>query len=340
MVDHEAHSRVNRQSLIDETPVNDLEVSRTDVRSYQPFNGMSFTNEDLLTCPATQLVFDLDNHEWYSVNITDLQPKDWRPESFDRLVMNPTRKDTLKRITMTSFRKTETASHDAIEGKGKGLVLLLYGPPGVGKTMTAEALAQLMHKPLLKVNLGRLSSHKRWEQALDQIFDNGEAWKAILLIDEAEVVLEKRTFERMTQNSWISVFLRKLEYYQGVLILTTNLIDCMDDAFESRIMYPIQFEELSQEDRRQIWIGFIEHLKIPDRHKKELLTNVDKWSEAEINGRQIRNTFTMAENLAESDGRSNRLTADHIDQILEVIIEFTEYNKNKYSKKKKGYLAY
>lgn len=144
----------------------------------------------------------------------------------------------------------------------------------------------------------------------------------------------------MTQNSWISVFLRKLEYYQGVLILTTNLVDCMDDAFESRISYPMQFAELSQEDRRQIWTDFIKHLNAPDRHRKELLAEVDRWSEAEINGRQIRNIFTMAERLALSDGPSGRLTPDHVDKIFDVTLEFTEFNKNKYSKKKKGILTY
>jgi SpoVK/Ycf46/Vps4 family AAA+-type ATPase len=339
-VDPKAESLLNKQSDIDDVTVNNLEVYAVDSRSHQPFNLSSFSDEDYSRCPATQYVFDLDDHGWYSVNVMDVKPKQWKPESFDRLVMDASRKSILQRITTTSLDTATSASHDAIEGKGRGLVLLLHGPPGVGKTMTAEALAELTKRPLLKVNLGRLSSHKKWEQALEQVFDNGEAWKAILLIDEAEVVLEKRTFERMVQNSWISVFLRKLEYYQGVLILTTNLVDCMDDAFESRISYPIHFEELSQEDRRQIWIGFIEHLSTLDRYKKELLQEVDKWSEAEINGRQIRNIFTMAENLCSSDGKSGRLTAEHIDKILDVTLEFTEYNRNKYSKKKKGYLTY
>jgi hypothetical protein len=70
--------------------------------------------------------------------------------------------------------------------------------------LTAEVLSEFTKRPLLKVNLGRVASHRKWEQALEQIFINAEDWKAILLIDEAEIVLEKRTFERMLHNSWIS----------------------------------------------------------------------------------------------------------------------------------------
>jgi hypothetical protein len=65
-------------------------------------------------------------------------------------------------------------------------------------------LSEVTKRPLLKVNLGRISNQKNWEQSLEQIFFNAEAWNAILLIDEAEIVLEKRTFKRMTQHSWIS----------------------------------------------------------------------------------------------------------------------------------------
>jgi hypothetical protein len=70
--------------------------------------------------------------------------------------------------------------------------------------LTAEVLSELTQRPLLKVNLGRIASHDSWEEALEQIFFLAEEWHAILLIDEAEIVLEERTFERMTQNSWIS----------------------------------------------------------------------------------------------------------------------------------------
>jgi len=70
--------------------------------------------------------------------------------------------------------------------------------------LTAEVLSEFTKRPLLKVNLGRVASHRKWEQTPEQIFINAEDWKEILLIDEAEIVLEKRTFERMLHNSWIS----------------------------------------------------------------------------------------------------------------------------------------
>lgn len=65
-------------------------------------------------------------------------------------------------------------------------------------------LSETTKKPLLKVHLGKLAEHPNWEQSLEYTFYTAESWDAILLIDEAEIVLEKRTFERMTQNSWIS----------------------------------------------------------------------------------------------------------------------------------------
>lgn len=217
--------------------------------------------------------------------------------------------------------------------------------------MTAEVLSEYSKRPLLKVNLGRVATHKKWEQTLESIFHNAEDWSAILLIDEAEIVLEKRTFERMTQNSWISgklippssgvkanlltVFLRKLEYYQGILILTTNLVDCMDEAFQSRISYPIQFRELGREDRHQIWSDFINNMKMMPAYKKNLLNEVDRWSHNEINGRQIRNVILMAENIAASDEDHPRLLPSHIDELLNVTLEFCDYNQHNTSRAKR-----
>ncbi|MCJ1397826.1 hypothetical protein MMC11_001022 [Xylographa trunciseda] len=162
----------------------------------------------------------------------------------------------------------------------------------------------------------------------------------------------------MTQNFWISgplpltpslhplsssasiVFLRKLEYYQGILILTTKLIDFINDAFESRISYPVQFPELSKDHRRQIWKDFIEDINMLTAYKRSLLECVDQWAAAEINGRQIRNIISMAENLVISDEQHPRLTPEHVEKILNVTLEFSGYNKRNAARVKMDYLAY
>ncbi|MCJ1389642.1 hypothetical protein MMC18_002499 [Xylographa bjoerkii] len=341
IVDSDARSKAIKQCQINSQPF----LEHPDFRSRDSINradysSCQFTEDDYLQCPASVTVFNLDDHEWYSVDTLHLKEKNWRPAVFDRLVVDTDTKDRLRRLAKANAQKEMESSRDVIEGKGKGTVLLLHGPSGVGKTMTAEVLSELTKKPLLKVNLGRISTHINWEQSLEQIFYNAESWKGILLIDEAEIVLEKRTFERMAQNSWISVFLRKLEYYKGILILTTNLIDCIDSAFESRISYPVQFPELSKDDRRQIWKGFIENMNMLTAYKRSLLEWVDKWAAAEINGRQIRNIISMAEDLASSDEQHPRLKPEHVEEILNVTLEFSRYNKSNVARVKKDYFAY
>jgi hypothetical protein len=95
-----------------------------------------FTDEEFMLCDSTLQVFSLDDHEWYLIDINRLKEKVWRPETFNRLVLDQDKKDTLLRLAKTNSRLVQGGkSKDIIEGKGKGIVLLLHGPPGVGKTV-------------------------------------------------------------------------------------------------------------------------------------------------------------------------------------------------------------
>jgi len=96
-----------------------------------------FTEEDFMICPISIVVYGLDNHEWFSVDVDKLKEKNWNPKAFGRLVLDQDRKDTLIRLASTNSRLVQAnKSKDVIEGKGKGVVLLLHGPPGVGKTVS------------------------------------------------------------------------------------------------------------------------------------------------------------------------------------------------------------
>ena len=123
-------------------------------------------------------------------------------------------------------------------GKGKGLIGLFCGRPGCGKTLTAEAVADLYQVPLYVVTAGELGIEPdKVDKKLADIFRVAKMWNAVVLIDEAEVFLQQRTASDIKRNALVTIFLRQLEYYQGILILTTNLLDQCDAALESELYH-------------------------------------------------------------------------------------------------------
>jgi hypothetical protein len=112
---------------------------------------------------------------------------------------------------------------DVIEGKGQGLVVLLHGPPGVGKTLTAETIALATGRPLLTASVTEIGvNYQLAEKNLTEVFVDAARWEAVLLMDEAEVFVEQRSYQDMKQNALVSVMLRCLEYFQGKPSLPTQ----------------------------------------------------------------------------------------------------------------------
>lgn len=113
---------------------------------------------------------------------------------------------------------------DLIPGKGQGRVVLLHGPPGVGKTATAEAVAADMNRPLLAMSYADLGEKPdEIETRLKEIFRYGRRWDCVLLLDEADVFLMKRDSVNTARNAIVSVFLRNFEWYPGIIFLTSNI---------------------------------------------------------------------------------------------------------------------
>ena len=112
-----------------------------------------------------------------------------------------------------------------VRGKGRGLIGLLSGRPGSGKTLSAEAVSQLTRKPLYTVSAGELGEKpQEVDEKLTMILALAVTWDAVVLLDEADVFLQTRDDNNITRNALVSIFLRQLEYFEGLLILTTNRI--------------------------------------------------------------------------------------------------------------------
>lgn len=245
-------------------------------------------------------------------------------------------------------------SIDIIEGKGQGLVILLHGPPGVGKTLTAETIALTTGRPLMTVSVAEIGvTAQEAEKSLTPVFADAARWEAVLLMDEADVFVEERTKGDLQRNALVSVLLRSLEYYKGksnrsaictsltehpgIIILTTNRARTIDAALQSRIQLAIRYKDLTTAQKTRIYQNKLEY--IPDEefeNKEELLSQlklsplVAKANKA--NGRQIRNIITYARALAKSEGA--KLTLLHLTRVDQVTSEFTESMKDVFTRQR------
>ncbi len=142
---------------------------------------------------------------------------------------------------------------------GKGVTVLFAGPSGVGKTMAAEIVANELDIDLYKIDLSSVVSKYigETEKNLDRIFQAAENANAILFFDEADALFGKRSEVKDSHDRYanieISYLLQKMEMYDGVAILATNLRQNLDEAFLRRLAFTVHFPFPDEHDRRRIW---------------------------------------------------------------------------------------
>ncbi|KAK8040996.1 AAA family ATPAse [Apiospora phragmitis] len=123
-----------------------------------------------------------------------------------------------------------------------------------------------------------------------------------------------------------------LEYYRGILFLTTNRLGSMDVAFQSRVSLAVRFSPLTAALRRQIWLNFITRLDpLELQGREELLARLDDVQEWDLNGRQIRNVLRMAQSIALArEKRRGAMSFAHVEQIVNETLRFQHYFEEGY----------
>lgn len=162
------------------------------------------------------------------------------------------------------------------------------------------------------------------ETELRETFEYAVNWKAVLLLDEADVFLQERDIHDLKRNALVSVFLRELEYFDGIMFLTTNRPGALDEAFQSRIHITLRLPDLDSDSRLKIWSIFVRELEISLQDKQTLMKNIDKEIGSEnLNGRQIRNCVRAALAMAAQD--NVQISSRHIVDVVEIGKKFTTY---------------
>ncbi|WP_315766026.1 MULTISPECIES: ATP-binding protein [unclassified Bradyrhizobium] len=195
------------------------------------------------------LMFHLELHHYIWVHADDMEPYAYQPDLKQKLVLPEEQTDLIDILTA----EMDLLMDDIVAGKSGGTTVLCAGPPGVGKTLTAEVYAEIIGRPLYRVHSGQLGLNvAAMENALKEALTRAQRWGAVMLIDEADVYIKRRE-DDMTMNAVVGVFLRVLEYFNGLLFLTTNRIDDIDEAIVSRCIALIKFTSPDAEARRRIW---------------------------------------------------------------------------------------
>lgn len=189
---------------------------------------------------------------------------------------------------------------------GKGTNVLFAGPPGTGKTMAADIIAHDLRLDLYKIDLSTVVSKYigETEKNLSRIFTEAETSNAILFFDEADALFGKRTEVRDSHDRYanleISYLLQKMEEYEGVVILATNLHKNMDDAFKRRLHFIVEFPFPDIPDRRRIW----EQIWPADTPRDPNLDLDFIAEQIVVTGGNIRNIALASAFLAAADGQT------------------------------------
>lgn len=259
------------------------------------------------------------NKCWGMSHVKDLTSVKYQSDSFDYLVLEENKKSILKGL-IKCHRKD---LYDFIEGKGQGMIFLLNGPPGVGKTLTAEATSEFLERPLYNVNVGDLGTNPEvMEGIMERIIEYCERWGAIILIDEADIFLEEREFSNIIRNALVSTFLKFLEFNKGIMFLTTNRLKSLDEAVKSRVNMFISYSALNYNSRKNVWNSIIKkwNLDIPEKY-------INQVSEYKLNGREIRNYMRLVISIL--DDRNIDFSGKNMIKIFKECYELTnEFEQN------------
>ncbi|KAK8065118.1 hypothetical protein PG997_011865 [Apiospora hydei] len=326
----------------------------------------TLTPDDLLLLPDRIYAYALRERKFFKADVRYLCQLQTDVDAFDSLKIDQSHIRIVQAVVASHFQRKgmedrpefmNMIDQDLIRGKGRGLVILLHGAPGVGKTATAEAVALWHKRPLFVITCGDLGfTPEGVESSLSEIFRLAHLWDCILLLDEADVFLSQRETHALQRNALVSVFLRVLEYYNGILFLTTNRVGTLDEAFKSRVHLSLYYPALGKEQTQDIirmnldrlrtieaqrakiteqMPLFIEEKDICDFSAKHFDRHAANDGAGRWNGRQIRNAVQIAASLAWYDRKTSKepgaeklppiLDARHFHTVEETMTLFEGY---------------
>ncbi len=219
----------------------------------------------------------------------------------------------------------ESWGFDSKMSTSRGLTALFYGPPGTGKSMVAGLIARELGLDLYRIDLARIMS--KWigetEKNLAEVFDAAEEGQCIILFDEADSLFSKRTEVKSSVDRYanleVNYLLQRLDTFEGIAILTTNLEGSVDNAFKRRLSLRLMFPFPDEETRLRLWKAHLP-TEAPTAGKFNLAELAKQYP---MSGGYIRNSCLRAAFLAAQENKP--LSHDHLSRAIQ--LEYREMGK-------------
>lgn len=248
-------------------------------------------------------VFSLVHHSTVWVNVANMRPYEYDKKVQDCLVLPDTHRRLIAALVsnMDALRDESDSSDRSgiLKNKAKSSVILNYGPPGTGKTLSAEVYAETIERPLYEVQAAQIGSDPETiERNMREILNRSLRLKMPLLINEADAFVGARG-KSLELDQVVAVFLRLLEYHTGLIFLTTNRDQDIDDAIKSRCIALIQFKIPERKERLALWKVQLTQFGL-ELEKSDLLKAVRAFPT--IVGRDIQNLVKLTHRAGLSAG--------------------------------------
>lgn len=257
-------------------------------------------------------MFNLRTHGFVDVHVGNLQEYEYDATLIKKLVLPEERKE----LVSIMVEGADLAMDDIIKGKTGGIIVLCTGDPGTGKTLTAEVFSEEVKRPLYKVQCSQLGTDEEaLEKKLVTVLNRATRWKAILLIDEADVYIHERGND-IQQNAIVGVWLRILEYYRGILFMTSNRATIIDDAIKSRATAWIRYEIPDREKAMSIW-AVLSHQYMVKLTRADIEKLADEPKFKRVSGRSIKSLLRLARLRAQR--RKENVTVESLVYVSQFI---------------------
>ncbi|OJD24079.1 hypothetical protein ACJ73_04560 [Blastomyces percursus] len=298
-------------------------------------------DEQVLLLPNRLCGYSLQSHKWYPLYVDRLIPTEAPSTSLHEIILPPGHKEmltSLVRAQSPGIRRSHDDSPyelDIIVGRRRGVIILLHGAPGTGKTATAAALASSLNRPLFLIRIAALGTTSReMEQNLTQLFQLAERWDCIILIREVDTLLQSRTRTDREGDNMSSVFLDALEYFTGIIIFTTNRVSAFDETIMSRIHISLYYPPLDTDATMNLWELNLCRLKRNPHFRVEESSILKfaraKHEELRCTGRQIKNIVDTAVALAQEDSKQLSTETVNIRKIHFEVVFRSNQNFHEY----------